>query len=62
MVAFVSESLWSRILQSSLKLCEILATKKRYKKMFLMNQFLRKVLFFCFGFCLKQILGSERNV
>ena len=41
MVAFVSESLWSRILQSSLKLSEILSTKKRYKKMFLMKYYVK---------------------
>ena len=61
MAASVNESLLSRILDSSLKLSNILAMMKHYKKMFLMKQFLRKVSSLYFDFFLKQILESERK-
>ena len=50
MAASVGESLWSKILESSPKLYKVLATMKHYKKMFLMKQFLRKVLSFYLDF------------
>ena len=61
MAASVNESLWSRILDSSLKFSNILAMMKHYKKMFLMKQFLTNFSSLYFDFFLKQILESERK-
>ena len=61
MAASVNESLWSRILDSSLKFSNILAMMKHYKMMFLMKQFLTNFSSLYFDFFLKQILESERK-
>ena len=61
MAASVCESLWSRILESSPKLSKVLATKKYYKKMFLVKQVLRKVLSFCLDFLSNKFYIQNAN-
>ena len=55
MAASVNESLRSRILDGSPKFSKALATIKHCKKMFLMKQFIRKVLSFYFDILCNQV-------
>lgn len=55
----VSESLWSRILETSLKLSKILVIKHN-KEIFLRTHFLRKVFLFLFWFFLTKFYDLNR--
>ena len=61
MSASLIEKLWSRISESSSKISQALATIKHGKKLFLMKQFLRKVLSLNFDFLSTEFQVQNTN-